>query len=77
MAKVTLQVDKDTLRRARKRALDEDTSVNSVVASFLSSYAGDDKVRTAMKELVEMAKASTYGSGEWTWNRDELYDDVK
>ena len=37
---LTVVVDEDTLKRARIRAIQENTSVNAVVREFLAAYAG-------------------------------------
>lgn len=39
MANLTLAIDANVLKRARRRALDEVTSVNAVVREYLSNYA--------------------------------------
>ena len=44
MAKLTLVIDDDLLQRARRRALEQGTSVKAVVREMLANYADDDRV---------------------------------
>ncbi|MGH3546110.1 MAG: hypothetical protein ACRDPW_09335 [Mycobacteriales bacterium] len=76
MANLTLAVDDGVLQRARIRAIERGTSVNAMVRGYLVEVAGDDKVRHAMKDVVELALRSTASSGPAgrTWTREELYD---
>lgn len=75
MANLTLTVDDEVLRRARRRALDHGTSVNALVREYLEGYAGDESA-AALARFVELARESTAGSGPAgrTWARDELYE---
>ncbi|MGK2940016.1 MAG: DUF6364 family protein [Solirubrobacteraceae bacterium] len=76
MANLTLSIDDDLLRRARIRALERDTSVNSVVREFLEEYAGKSPAEEGMRQFLELAARSqaSSGPGGRTWTRDELYD---
>jgi hypothetical protein len=77
MANLTLTIDEDVLRRARIRALEQDTSVNALVREYLERFAGDAAAyREAIRELLEIAErhAGSSGPGGRTWTRDELYD---
>ena len=42
---LTIVVDDDILKRARVRALEEDTSVNALLRAYLTAYAGVDQRR--------------------------------
>ncbi len=76
MANLTLTVDDQVLARARKRAVDNGTSVNAVVRDYLASFAGEDDAMAARHELVESAKRRSGSSGPEgrTWTRDEIYE---
>ncbi len=75
MANLTIAVDEELLKRARIRAIEEDTSVNAVLRARLEEYAGkEDRRRKAIAELLESARKSTYGSGGRKWTREELYE---
>jgi hypothetical protein len=51
VSNLTLTIDKDVLRRARIRAIEQNTSVNAVVCEFLESYAGNDDREQAVQDL--------------------------
>lgn len=76
MANLTITVDDEVLKQARIRALRQGTSVNALLREYLISYAGDAPADKAMKELIEMARKSSSGSGKEgrTWTRDELHE---
>ena len=77
MANLTLVIDDDVLRRARKRALDEGTSVNAVVREQLEVYAGENKeAAAAMQSFLDWAETVDAGSGPSgrTWTREDAYD---
>lgn len=73
---VTLQIDDDVLARARVRALQQGTSVNALVRSYLASYAGpDDSEREARRRLTERAEllAADRHYGQRAWTREDLH----
>ena len=76
MANLTLSIDDGLLKAARIRALEQGTSVNSVVREYLRDYAGRRDVREALLKAFELADHSSASSGPAgrTWTRDELYD---
>jgi hypothetical protein len=75
MANLTIVVDDELLKRARIRAIEEDTSVNAVLREKLAEYAGgrNDRLRAGL-EILEAAKRSTYRSGGRKWTRDEIHE---
>jgi len=76
VANLTITVDKQTLKRARMRALEEDTSVNAVLREYLEDYAGYRRERQeAGQRLLELSKNLVAGSGgKGLPKREELYD---
>jgi hypothetical protein len=76
MANLTIVVDDGVLRRARKKAIDQGTSVNAVVGAYLEQYAGPDGVAAALAGFLELAASAGASSGESgrTWTREDLYD---
>ena len=77
MAKVTLTVDDEVLRRARIRALEQGTSVNALVRAYLEAVAGGPttgKAVVAFLERVDRAGASSADNGR-RWVREDLYED--
>ena len=72
---LTIAVDDDILKRARLRALQEDTSVNAVLRSFLEAYAGAaGREQAAIADLIRLSLESTAARGQATWGRDELHE---
>lgn len=76
MTNLTLTIDDELLKRARMRALEQDTSVNALVREYLEGLAGQAKTQDAIRAVLELAERSHSGSGPdgRTWTRDELYE---
>lgn len=78
MTNLTISVDEEVLKRARIRALEEDTSVNAVLGRFLKEYARVEETRrrrlAALDKLLKIADESPIDRGGRRWSRDELYD---
>jgi hypothetical protein len=73
----TLSIEDDILRRARIRALEHGTSVNSVVRDFLASYAGvEDEIR-ARASFVTLSESTSAGerTAGRSWRREDLYEE--
>jgi len=73
MANLTVVIEDDVLLRARKRALDQGTSVNAVLRSYLESYAGRQDRAAAMQRFIQRAAAAKARSRK-SWSRDELHE---
>lgn len=75
MSNLTIVVDDEVLKRARIRALELGTSVNSLLREYLESFAGGaEERRQATRELVERSRRSTSRRGGRRWTRDQLHD---
>ena len=76
MANLTITVDGVLLKRARIKALEENTSVNALLREYLEAYTGSDQTRRALAGFVELADSSEASSGAAgrVWTRDQLYD---
>lgn len=75
MAKLTLVVDDDLLRRARVRAAELGTSVNAVLREHLAHWVSADESRArAVSALLEQSKRTRSGSAGRTWTRNELHE---
>jgi hypothetical protein len=76
MKNITLAIDEELLRGARRYAAERDTTVNALVREYLTGLVDFEKrAAQARKELVELAKNSKARMGSWKWNREELYED--
>ena len=72
---LTIVIDDDILKRARIRAIEENTSVNAVVRAYLTTYAGTDRQRDeACERLLALSRASRSRRGAAVWSRDELHE---
>ena len=77
MANLTIVVDDGTLKKARMRALEEDTSVNAVLREYLEEYAGRRREQVeAARRIIEASRESRSGSGPGgrKWKREEVYE---
>jgi hypothetical protein len=78
MANLTITVDDGTLKQARMRALEEDTSVNAVLREYLEEYAGRRREQLeATRRILASSRdsASRSGPGGRGWTREELYEE--
>lgn len=76
MTNLTLSIDDDLLKKARIRALEEDTSVNAMVRDYLQKLVARDSRQSGMTEFLAWTKTVHGGSGPEgrTWTRDDLYE---
>jgi Family of unknown function (DUF6364) len=71
---LTLTVDADVLKAARKAALDRDTSVNQMVRDYLAELARDTgERRSAREDLKNLFRTHSVTIGKRTWTRDDLH----
>ena len=73
MANLTVVIEDAVLLRARKRALDQGTSVNALLRDYLQNYVGHQNRAAAMQRFIKRATASKAGSRA-AWTRDELHE---
>jgi hypothetical protein len=72
---LTLTIDEEILRSARKLALDRKTSVNQMVREYLTGLVSESsRTQAALARFDELVKNSKAEVGEITWTRDDLYD---
>ena len=72
---LTLTVDEELLRAARKVALDRNTSVNSLVRDFLASLVQEaDQRQAALARLDEIFRTTRVEIGRRTWKRQDLHE---
>lgn len=72
---LTLTVDENLLRAARKVALERDTSVNQLVRDYLEQLVHDeDRRKTAIKDLDEIFRTCKTTVGPITWTREDLHE---
>jgi hypothetical protein len=76
MANLTITIDDRLLKQARMRALEDGTSVNALLRTYLERYAGLGDTIDALSGFARLAERSMATSGPRgrTWTRDELHD---
>lgn len=72
---LTLTIDEQVLRAARKIAIDRNSSVNQMVRDYLNELVKDPaQAETAAARFRNLVKKSRARIGSSSWKRDELYD---
>ena len=72
---LTITVDAELLRKARIRALQENTSVNAILRDSLADYADEgDRAAQAVAGVKRLVDAAELHWGSSTWSREELYE---
>jgi plasmid stability protein len=76
MTNLTVSIDEGLLKRARIRALEQDTSVNALVRDYLEDLAGKAKPQDGIRAILALAERSHSGSGPTgrSWTREGLYE---
>ena len=73
---LTLAVDGDILREARKIAIDEDTSVSALIRGFLADLVESRRAkrRRPLEEMFRAFDAHPVVIGPITWTREDLHE---
>ena len=72
---LTLTLDEDLLRAARKVAIDRNTSVNQMVRDYLERVVTEtDQRQTALARLDEIFRTQRIQVGRRTWKRQDLHE---
>jgi len=76
MANVTISINDDVLKRAKKIAIDRDTSFNGLVRGYVESLVAGEQRRRELQiqELDRLFEESTAIVGPVTWSRDDLHE---
>jgi len=75
MANLTITVDDEILRRARVRALEQDTSLNGLLRDYLSAFAAVGSTwDQATDAILRLSAQSRSSRGDRHWTRDELHE---
>jgi hypothetical protein len=76
MPNLTLSIDADLLKRARKIAIDRDSSLTGLIRGFLEELVRREETgnEVAAAELEELFKRSAMVVGTKSWSRDELHE---
>jgi hypothetical protein len=72
---LTLTIEEELLRDARRIALDRDTSVNELVRNFLGHLVRQrEPGKATAAALKEFWRTHSVTAGKRSWTRDQLYD---
>jgi len=72
---LTLTIEEELLRDARRIALDRDTSVNELVRNFLEHLVRQrEPGKATAAALKEFWRTHSVTAGKRSWTRDQLYD---
>ena len=71
---VTLSVDDEVVRRARRRAESLGKSVNQLVREYLEQLGGKSDPDEDAAELERLSKSANGDSRGWKFNREELHE---
>lgn len=74
MTNLTIAVPEEVLKSARRRALEQGTSVNALLRDYLSQFAGMQSTHAkAVQRILDLSKAARTGRGKANWTRADLY----
>jgi hypothetical protein len=71
---VTLSIEDDVMREARRRAEAMGTSVNQIVRDYLAQFAGLTDPAALASEFEQLSRAAKGNSRGWKFNREELHE---
>jgi hypothetical protein len=74
MANLTITVPEEVLKSARKRALEQGTSVNALLRDYLRQFTGAQSTQAkAAERVLELSRKARAGRGKANWTRDDLH----
>ena len=73
---ITLSVDDEVVKRVRKIAIDQDTTLTAMVREYLQSVARRGEAETAkgVERLDRTFERHSRHMGPRTWTREELHE---
>ena len=76
MPNLTMTIDASVLKKARKVAVERDTTVTGLVRAYLERLAaGEDlTVESAVEELKQHFDGADLKIGTRTWTREQLHE---
>lgn len=74
MANLTITVPDEVLKSARRRALEQGTSVNALLRDYLRQFTGAQSTQAkAAQRVLELSGRARAGRGKAKWTRDDLH----
>jgi hypothetical protein len=76
MPNLTLTIDARVLKKARKVAVEQDTTVTALVRTYLERLAAKEDMTTEgiVKELKQSFDRTNLEIGKQTWTREQLHE---
>lgn len=76
MTNVTLNIDDEIIKKVRKIAIDNNSTMTAMIRSYLQSIADRESPEKKRKIAMLENNFSKLGRdmGKRTWSRDDLYD---
>jgi hypothetical protein len=76
MSNVTISLDDELLKKAKKIAIDRETSFNGLVRNYVEELVRKDELRTRLRidELDRLFSESDAKVGRRSWTREELHE---
>lgn len=73
---VTMAIDEDLLKKARKIAVDKNTSVTGLIRNYLNHLVAQEETskKEIIAELEELFDNSQAVIGDKNWAREDLYE---
>jgi len=75
VANITLKIDEELLKKARRLALQRKTTINAVVRKGIEDFvSGDISRQASLKGLEAFFRQTRARVGAKTWTRDDLHE---
>ena len=76
MPNITLSIEDEVVKKVRKIAIDQDTTLTAMVRDYLRSVArrGDAVTQKGVEQLDRTFEQFSRPMGSRTWMRDELHE---
>jgi hypothetical protein len=72
---LTITLDEQLLREARKIAIDRNTSVNQLIRDFLAGLVREqDRRQAALADIDEIFRTMRVSVGHRSWTREDLHE---
>ncbi|MFW5711642.1 MAG: DUF6364 family protein [bacterium] len=76
MGNITMTLDDELIKRVKKIAVEQDTTLTGMIRGYLMDIARKDEQRTEeiIAELSELMNSNSSEVGPISWTRDQLHE---
>jgi hypothetical protein len=76
MSNITFKADDEIIKKARKVAIEKNTTLTQMLRDYLNSIARleDERQSTALFRLEKTFEQHSRNMGQRSWSREELHD---